>query len=201
MGCCMLFFRLPSDRPCRIILFSLAIVLSGTPLTAVEPKLFLTVSRASEAPKAATGLCAKYAWACASKEFSVDTSAVGTSRVYEVNAHINSKVRILNDQSQYGREDYWTLPSARGGDCEDIALLKKKKLIEMGLPPLSLLLATVLNQNREAHAVLVLRTKSGDFVLDNLRNKILPWHKTGYLFMRMQHPRHPDRWGLVASGG
>ena len=201
MGCCVLFFLLPLDRLCRIALVAMAIVLSGTPLAAVEPKLFLKLSRLSQAPEAAKGLCAKYAWACTSKEISVATPAIGISRVFEINARINSKVRILNDQLQYGKQDHWTLPSARGGDCEDIALLKKKKLIEMGLPPRSLLLATVLDHNREGHAVLVLRTRSGDFVLDNLRNRILPWHETGYLFLRMQHPRHPNRWGLVASEG
>ena len=34
----------------------------------------------------------------------------------------------------------------------------------------------------------------GDYVLDNLTSRVLPWNKTGYAFLRMQDPRQPARW-------
>ena len=50
------------------------------------------------------------------------------------------------------------------------------------------------------HGVLVLRTDDGDLVLDNLRDRVLDWRRTGYRFLRMQDPRHPRGWITVLAG-
>ena len=44
------------------------------------------------------------------------------------------------------------------------------------------------------HAVLVVRTDRGDFVLDNMRNKVLLWSDTEYTFLKMQSSRHAAQW-------
>ena len=36
------------------------------------------------------------------------------------------------------------------------------------------------------HAVMMVRTTRGDFILDNKRNAILPWHKTGYVYIKRE---------------
>ncbi|SPH18747.1 hypothetical protein DEA8626_02290 [Defluviimonas aquaemixtae] len=119
----------------------------------------------------------------------------------DVNRAVNRKVREVSDLRQYGNDDVWALPTAKGGDCEDFALLKKKELIQRGVAPQNLLIATVLDRRGGPHAVLVLRTSHGDFVLDNLDSRILSWRQTGYTFLRMQDPSNPRRWNAVFSGG
>jgi len=73
-------------------------------------------------------------------------------------------------------------------------LLKKRDLIKAGIDPRKLLLATVLDTRKNAHAVLVYRSSQGDLVLDNLTNRIKPWSDTRYLFLRMQDPKQPRKW-------
>ena len=93
------------------------------------------------------------------------------------------------------------MPGRRGGDCEDYALEKKRQLIEMGLSGDQLLMTTVLDRKGGSHAVLVLRTGAGDYVLDNLNNQIKPWGRTGYTFLRMQDPQHKQQWRALFAGG
>ena len=120
--------------------------------------------------------------------------------VQQINRQVNSTTRSVTDQSQYKTQERWALPTSRGGDCEDFALLKKRDLIKAGLDPRKLLIATVLDTSRNSHAVLVYRSKGGDLVLDNLTNRIKPWSATRYLFLRMQDPKQPRRWvGVYGS--
>ena len=41
----------------------------------------------------------------------------------------------------------------------------------------------VIDGRGDGHAVLMIRTDRGDFVLDNKRNAILPWSQTGYVYV------------------
>lgn len=154
------------------------------------------------APQGARGLCARYAWACAGR---TGYAAMGAEQklalANSINRAVNRQVREITDTRQYRRPEYWALPTARGGDCEDFALLKKRELMARGVPGDKLLIATVLDRKRRSHAVLVLRTARGDYVLDNLTSRIKPWQQTGYSFLRMQDPRSPDRWIAVLAGG
>jgi predicted transglutaminase-like cysteine proteinase len=40
----------------------------------------------------------------------------------------------------------------------------------------------------------MVRTPYGDFVLDNLERDILPWHKTGYAWLKKQSFNQPSEW-------
>lgn len=151
------------------------------------------------APSGFQGVCARYVWACARSGAAV--GAPDLDLVRAVNRAVNRKTRALSDRRQYGSDEVWALPTSSGGDCEDIVLLKKLELVSQGFPPEALLIATVLDRRRMSHAVLVLRTGDVDLVLDNLRDQILPWRKTGYSFMRMQNPSAPHRWDAVLAGG
>ena len=100
------------------------------------------------------------------------------------------------------KKGLWSQPDEHpGSQHEDYALYKKYELTRAGFPAEQLLIATLLDLNRASHAVLVVRTGANDLVLDNLTNKIVPWHKTGYTFLRMQDPRKPKRWVSVMAGG
>lgn len=181
----------------------LAIGIVPDPALAVErtPNAFLAARKAVAAPAGARDICRRYSWACARSGRAVTITDKHMRLVRSVNSRINSRVREVTDKSQYRREEYWALPTRRGGDCEDFALLKKRELIRLGLPPERLLIATVLDRKRNAHAVLIVRTAQGDYVLDNLTSRILHWKRTGYSFIRMQNPSAPRSWNVVLKGG
>lgn len=161
----------------------------------------LPVKESVGAPQGASSLCATYAWACAKAGKRVTVDAAMLQVIKDVNSRVNRAVRPVNDITQYGTAERWALPTRRGGDCEDYALLKKKELIAAGLAPEQLLIATVLDRKRQSHAVLVVRTGKQDIVLDNLTGRIMPWQQTGYTFLRVQNPAKPSGWVAVLAGG
>ncbi|MEL6518132.1 MAG: transglutaminase-like cysteine peptidase [Pseudomonadota bacterium] len=153
------------------------------------------------APIGFDGVCERYAWACENGTASVKSTADLMKLANRVNRSVNRQFDEIADETQYNRPEYWALPTAVGGDCEDFALLKRQELMALGVPGERLMIATVLDRQRQAHAVLVLRTNAGDMVLDNLTNRIVHWSATGYTFLRMQDPDAPSRWNAVFAGG
>ena len=103
-----------------------------------------------------------------------------------VNARVNASVRPLNDEAHWGVADSWGYPTDGYGDCEDYQLLKRKLLIEAGLPRRALLMTVVIDDKGEGHAVLMVRTDRGDFILDNKTAAVLPWNRTGYIFVKRE---------------
>ncbi len=181
-----------------------AIAINGSPLignaASANETAFIKVISASPPPSGAKQLCRQYSWACANKGVVSLSSAQELQLVKKINRRVNASTREVTDQSQYKTRELWALPTSRGGDCEDFALLKKRDLINAGINPRKLLLATVLDTKRSAHAVLIYRSSQGDVVLDNLTNRVKPWAATNYLFLRMQDPNQPKKWvGVYAS--
>lgn len=79
--------------------------------------------------------------------------------------------------------DYWKLLTTDGGDCEDAALTKRKRLAAEGMPIGALRLALALTPDGIGHAVLIIVTDAGDYVLDNGTDAIRPWRDTPYIWM------------------
>lgn len=111
----------------------------------------------------------------------------------EVNRSINSSIEPATDLEIYGVNEYWTLPTSRG-DCEDYALLKRKRLIERGWPVGSLLLTVVRDEKNEGHAVLTARTTQGDYILDNKVEQVRLWNQTPYHYVMRQSYLDPKVW-------
>ena len=82
----------------------------------------------------------------------------------------------------------------KGGDCEDMALLKRSLLIKKGWPRDALLMATARDQQGAGHAVLVAVTDKGDFVLDNRNWAIVSWRNAPYTWIKRQSREHPAIW-------
>lgn len=59
------------------------------------------------------------------------------------------------------------------GDCEDYALTKRYRLKRLGYPPSALRMAVGYTREGEYHAVLIVVTSRGKFVLDNLTDEVL----------------------------
>lgn len=121
----------------------------------------------------------------------------------EVNTAVNRDIIHREDSQIYGMGDFWALPTASGqryGDCEDYVLEKRQRLIAAGVPAESLAIALVVTSYGESHAVLVIDTDKGDFVLDNLTPWINAWSTTGYRWVARQAPGgDPMNWVSVAS--
>nr|WP_120635677.1 transglutaminase-like cysteine peptidase [Ruegeria sp. EL01] len=182
-----------SGRFVGVFALVLGSIVAGTEVQAFE-KAYITTVSASPPPTGAQQLCRQYSWACSSKRSMSLTSQQEMKIIQQVNRRVNATTREVADQLQYKTRERWALPTSRGGDCEDFALLKKRDLIKAGIDPNKLLIATVLDRSRNGHAVLIYRSASGDLVLDNATNRIKPWADTRYLFLRMQDPNQPRRW-------
>lgn len=107
------------------------------------------------------------------------------SELDAVNRTINREIEAATDMEIYGQTEYWTIPTTRG-DCEDYALLKRKRLIARGWPVSSLLLTVVRDEKGEGHAVLTARTVQGDFILDNKVDEVKVWNRTPYEYVMRQ---------------
>ena len=115
------------------------------------------------------------------------------AQMVSVNAHTNKTVSPITDLEYYKREELWTYPK-NYGDCEDYVLLKRKLLMAQGWPASTLLITVVTLPNGDGHAVLTVRTDRADYALDNLKDKIMPWNKTEYRFLKRQSAQHSGRW-------
>ena len=119
-------------------------------------------------------------------------------QIVSVNARVNAAVRPLTDEQHWDVVDSWDYPSDGYGDCEDYQLLKRKLLTQAGLPRRALRMTVVIDEKGEGHAVLMVRTDRGDFILDNKAQVVLPWHRTGYIFVKREDH---DRAGWISLGG
>jgi predicted transglutaminase-like cysteine proteinase len=113
--------------------------------------------------------------------------------ILQVNYKVNSSIEPETDEQIYGVEEKWAYPTTVG-DCEDYVLLKRKKLMEKGFSPADLLITVVLQPNGDGHAILTVRTDRGDFVLDNMRNKVLLWSDTEYTYLKRQSVKNSGQW-------
>ncbi len=119
----------------------------------------------------------------------------------QVNRLVNRRTLQRSDLKTYGVDELWR-PAGSGpgaiGDCEDIALEKRAELLAAGVSPQRLVLATVYRSGVGLHTVLVLRRDGGDFVLDSRTNRILPWARARYSWLRLQSAERPMEWRRVA---
>lgn len=122
-----------------------------------------------------------------------------------VNRSVNERIKPMADNDQYGR-DYWTVPEAREdgsirGDCDDYTMTKRK-MLESILPKESLSVAFLDIYKKgvyeNSHAVLVVHTLKGDYILDNLSNDLkFPGDNPSYVFRGITDPHNQQRWWKV----
>jgi predicted transglutaminase-like cysteine proteinase len=134
-------------------------------------------------------LCAQDPQECA---LNVDEPATVTltrqtwQLIQSVNAKVNGTIKPLTDDEHWGIPDVWDVPTDGYGDCEDYQLLKRKLLVQAGLPRRALRMTVVIDEKGEGHAVLMARTDRGDLILDNKTSAVLPWHQTGYIYVKRE---------------
>lgn len=106
--------------------------------------------------------------------------------VNAVNRQVNRAIRHVEDRDRFGQEDHWTRPEAGQGDCEDYVLAKRFALIESGVPAEALSIAIVETAWGETHAVLLLASDRGEYVLDSLSPWVLRWDRVDYRWRERQ---------------
>jgi predicted transglutaminase-like cysteine proteinase len=180
-------------------LLTLLFVCTVPGFASAQQSPFMRVYGPSQPPYGFVRFCENNAGYCASQkseEKRLKTTPGRLSELDEINSAVNRAIAPATDQEIYGVNEYWTLPVEKG-DCEDYALLKQKVLVARGWPLSALLLTVVYDERGDAHAVLTVRTAQGDFVLDNKRDDIRLWGKTGYHFVMRQSYLDPRVWVSV----
>jgi predicted transglutaminase-like cysteine proteinase len=153
-------------------------------------------------PMAFTMFCLKYADECKPHRmvFRGGRTRMTEDRMAElksVNREVNSAIRPeANTEGVAGEK--WLIGPARG-DCNDYAVTKRHELIAMGWAPRNVLLSEVVTTWGEHNLVVVVRTTTGDLVLDNLSAAIKPWSKTPYQWVRIQMPKNPNYWASLSQ--
>mgnify|MGYP001821926190 CR=1 FL=1 len=139
----------------------------------------------------------KYVEFCSNNEGACDLTGVEVvdwsegfhSKLKQVNISVNDEVAFVPDWEAEGRDDVWTYPSDCRGDCEDFALEKRRRLIDDGIPSASLTMAIAFHEVQLfPHAVLLVETSKGSWVLDNLHSDVLCWDAVPYIYTHRERP-------------
>lgn len=166
---------------------------------------FMTIGEATSAPIGHKMFCLDHDSECrppAGDAKEIEPAKLNetlTLAVSAINMAVNGSIKAESDQDLYGVEEKWTYPSV-AGDCEDYALLKRRVIAETtGISLGDLLMTVVRKRNGEGHAVLTLVTTQGDFILDNLDWRILPFSQTPYTFVKRQNSHDPGAWNKIET--
>ncbi|WP_370868352.1 transglutaminase-like cysteine peptidase [Phenylobacterium sp.] len=126
------------------------------------------------------------------------------SQINKANDKVNRAIGRRSDLATYGVQDHWATPLAQGtgfGDCEDYVLEKRRALIAGGVPETALSIAVATTSWGEHHAVLLVDTAQGAYVLDSLTPWVLPWRKANLIWHERQVAGAPFRWSMVDVTG
>jgi predicted transglutaminase-like cysteine proteinase len=77
--------------------------------------------------------------------------------------------------------------------------MKRKLLVEAGWPKAALLMTVVIDHHGDGHLILMVRTDRGDLILDNMRDDIVTWDRTGYRFVKRQSASNPNDWIAIEA--
>jgi predicted transglutaminase-like cysteine proteinase len=170
---------------------------------AALPRIAITAPAAGAARPvpAWQGFCERHPEECtvdSSEPAVLRLTRAAWQQILAVNGRVNATIRPLTDQAHWGVLDDWDFPVDGYGDCEDYQLLKRKLLVKAGLPHRVLRMTVVIDEKGEGHAVLMVRTDRGDFVLDNKTSAVLPWDQTGYTYVKREAD---DGSGWTSLGG
>ncbi|AYD00568.1 transglutaminase-like cysteine peptidase [Neorhizobium sp. NCHU2750] len=108
----------------------------------------------------------------------------------KINAEVNHDIRYQDDPTN---QDLWRA-GVTAGDCDDYALTKRQRLMAAGWPSSALRIATARTQEGIGHAVLVVSTVEGDYVLDNRTNVMKPWYAANLHWIKIQSEDDPRKW-------
>ena len=185
-----------------MVLAGVAVLAAATcAAAAVNPATTAETGDETSIPFGWVDFCARYAGECVEENQEpqdIDLTPAALRRIAKINAQVNRSIEPITDLDQFGVIDRWDLPAEGRGDCEDYALLKRRKLIEAGFPRAALLLTVVRQSTGEGHSILTIKTNRGDYVLDNLADAVKPWAEAPYRFVKRQSQENENIWVAIA---
>lgn len=119
---------------------------------------------------------------------------VSFTQARDVNRAVNDSSRFASDVERYGKPEFWTEIDG-AGDCEDYALGKRAALLATGADSETLRLAICVTETGESHAVLIVTTSDGDYVLDNRHSEPMARQDLPYSFRLIQEGA---KWHVLA---
>jgi predicted transglutaminase-like cysteine proteinase len=191
-----------------VIAVAVAVMLGGVQLASAEHVPIplqamghIELGRPTLAPFAHTVFCLRYEAECRSSRLfrggPVRLTEERWAELQEINRGINMAIAPVRNELGLAGEE-WIINPDRG-DCNDYAVSKRHELLKRGWPARALLLSEVVISSGEHHLVLLVRTRSGDFILDNLRPQIKLWSQAQYRWVRAQIPGYGRLWATIAG--
>lgn len=191
----------------RILLLLLVLLASpafahhsdGVPTTTNSPDGMIMIFRDEDGIRlglpGADKFCERHPRDCRSVRYDkrIKLTVQSYQEIAEINHAVNTEIAYTSDSTNYGELEHWAYPTNGRGDCEDYVLEKRKRLIAAGYPPQALVAAWV-KWMWQDHAVLLVRTDHGDFVLDDANPDIVAWTWKTYVFKAKQAWFDPKLW-------
>lgn len=158
----------------------------------IFPKNIIVENSKASSPLGFQIFCLQNANECkASTDITINYNFRVMNKIKYVNQTVNREITPQNDVGS----DKWTL-NASVGDCEEYVLAKRSKLAKSGIPYGALRIATATTKDGIGHAVLIVRTNKGDFILDNLTNAITTWDKVEHTLIAISGA-NPYKWTKI----
>ena len=163
----------------------------------------ISVGSETSVPFGWVDFCQRYRGECDGRSTAprdIELTPRALREIERINRWVNNNIEPVSDMDHWGVVDRWDYPTDGKGDCEDYALLKRKLLAEQGFPMSALLMTVVRDKKDDGHAILMVRTDHGDYMLDNLTDEVRGARQTGYRFVKRQSQTDPNTWVTLIDG-
>ncbi|RVD69601.1 MAG: transglutaminase [Mesorhizobium sp.] len=186
----------------KLLLMAMAMQLSAWATAYAGPAFMHTGGRTTQ-PVGHYEFCQKLPQECKErtpKQAPIELTRKLWAAIVNINNSVNTRITPRTDMEMWGKEEVWSYPDNGFGDCEDYALEKRRALMNIGVQAGDLLMTVARQPNGDGHAVLTVRTSLGEFILDNLQPKVLPWTDTDYTYLKRQSTENSGVWVTINDG-
>ncbi|MCV3209699.1 transglutaminase-like cysteine peptidase [Mesorhizobium sp. YC-39] len=187
----------------KLLLLAMALQLSAWGTAEAAGPAFMHTGGRTTQPVGHYEFCQKLPRECSQrtpKQAPIELTRKLWAKIVSINNSVNTRIEPRTDMELWGKEEVWSFPDSGFGDCEDYALEKRRELMAIGVPAGDLLMTVARQQNGDGHAVLTVRTSLGEFILDNLKSKVLPWTATDYTYLKRQSSQNSGVWVTINDG-
>lgn len=164
----------------------------------------MAIGATVDAPAGFKAFCERNLESCIGHHSTANYSEIGDdammSLLKRINEMVNGGVRQVPDQTEYGVAEYWRRSGVgfgATGDCEDLAIEKRERLLAAGVSPERLYYATAYRRGLGLHAVLIAATTHGELVLDSRTPYLHRWNDVPYIWVSRQSRTDPRQWSMV----
>ena len=186
-------------NPKILIMHLTLVMLFACNVTAAQPNdpRFAITGDETEPPAGYYDFCMEHLNLCDNedrKPVDISLTADKLRQLEIINTEVNDQIAQVSDTQHYGKTEYWALPMDGEGDCEDISILKRLRMIKAGFPIQSILLTHVIAPKAGSHIILTIKTDKGEYIADNLVDELVLWNQVPYKFVKRQSQYQQNVW-------